>query len=77
MTFQANVVAQTKILYEKKQLYQLIYQDLLSDGLTETAASLLREANLDSPAAKSHSSFHYRSPLTSTVRINFCNFYIF
>ncbi|XP_049859557.1 DDB1- and CUL4-associated factor 1-like [Schistocerca gregaria] len=42
----ASVVAQTRIQYNDKQLYQLIHQHLLSRGLTDSAAILHREANL-------------------------------
>lgn len=42
----ANVVAQTKILFNDRQLFQLIYQHCLSRGLTETATTLAKEASL-------------------------------
>ncbi len=42
----ANVVAQTKISFPKKQLLQLIQDYLLKCGLVETAAILQKEANL-------------------------------
>ncbi|GAB0088705.1 Protein mahjong [Sergentomyia squamirostris] len=44
----ANVVAQTKIQFNESQLYQLIHQHLVTRGLTEAAASLQREAGLES-----------------------------
>ncbi|OXU21314.1 hypothetical protein TSAR_001940 [Trichomalopsis sarcophagae] len=48
----ANVVAQTRIQYNEQQLHQLIYQHLLSKGLTETATTLQKEANLESPTPR-------------------------
>lgn len=45
----ANVIAQTRIHYKDKQLFQLIHQHLLSRGLTESAAVLLKEAGLPTP----------------------------
>ncbi|XP_015592149.1 protein mahjong [Cephus cinctus] len=70
----ANVVAQTRIQYNEQQLNQLIYQHLVSKGMNETAATLQREANLDSPAVMkpvtSYQPFTYRSPAITT-RIGF------
>lgn len=45
----ANVIAQTRIHFNDKQLYQLIHQHLLSRGMTESAAALLKEAGLPAP----------------------------
>ncbi|XP_065215830.1 protein mahjong isoform X2 [Planococcus citri] len=42
----ANVVAQTKIMYNNRQLFQIIHQHLLKHGLNETANVLQKEANL-------------------------------
>ncbi|GFN76206.1 protein vprbp isoform 1 [Plakobranchus ocellatus] len=42
----AGVVAQTKIVYQEKELLQLIQGHLTSLGLLESAATLQREANL-------------------------------
>ncbi|XP_077295006.1 lisH and WD40 domain-containing protein mahjong [Arctopsyche grandis] len=42
----ANVVAQTHITFNERQLFQLIHQHLLSKGLTNTAESLQKEADL-------------------------------
>ncbi|KAI0224040.1 DDB1- and CUL4-associated factor 1 [Lamellibrachia satsuma] len=42
----ADVVAQTKIIYQEKELLQLIHEHLLAKGLQETAEYLLREAEL-------------------------------
>ncbi|XP_066598075.1 protein mahjong [Prorops nasuta] len=64
----ANVVAQTRIQYNEQQLNQLIYQHLVSKGMTETAATLHREANLDSAVMKpliTYQPFTYRSPAPS------------
>ena len=44
--FQANVVAQTRIDYEKKQLLQLITQYLSKEGYESIALQLQKEANL-------------------------------
>ena len=46
---QANVIAQTRIHFNDKQLFQLIYQHLQSKGMTASAAALLKEAGLPSP----------------------------
>ncbi|KAF5284193.1 hypothetical protein FQR65_LT00193 [Abscondita terminalis] len=44
----ANIVAQTKIHFNEKQLLQLIHQHLLAKGLVETAGALQKEAHLSS-----------------------------
>ncbi|KOC70220.1 Protein VPRBP [Habropoda laboriosa] len=71
----ANVVAQTRIQYNEQQLNQLIYQHLMSKGLTETASTLHREANLDSSAIMkpiaTYQPFTYRNPATSGTRNGF------
>ncbi|XP_020297842.1 protein VPRBP isoform X2 [Pseudomyrmex gracilis] len=72
----ANVVAQTRIQYNEQQLNQLIYQHLMSKGLTETANTLHREGNLDSAAAIMRSTttyqpFMYRNPANITPRNGF------
>ena len=46
MLHRASVVAQTKIRFPKKQLLQLVQGYLQSQGLSETASVLQREANL-------------------------------
>lgn len=46
MLHRASVVAQTKIRFSKKQLLQMIQEYVASEGLTETASVLQREANL-------------------------------
>ncbi|XP_017875845.1 protein mahjong [Ceratina calcarata] len=71
----ANVVAQTRIQYNEHQLNQLIYQHLMSKGLTDTASTLHREANLESSAIMkpicTYQPFTYRSPVTTTTRNGF------
>ncbi|KAL0852856.1 hypothetical protein ABMA27_012653 [Loxostege sticticalis] len=47
----ANVVAQTRINYNERQLLQLVAEHLSARGLTESAATLQREAGLPPPAA--------------------------
>lgn len=64
----ANVVAQTKIHFNDRQLLQLIHQHLAAKGYSETATMLQKEAHLSSaltsgsvhPPAK----FSYISPST-------------
>jgi HIV-1 Vpr-binding protein len=66
--FQANVVAQTKIQFNDRQLLQLIHQHLISKGFPETAASLVKEANLGNSvtqlSAHQPTKFRYSSTLT-------------
>ncbi|XP_055534033.1 protein mahjong isoform X1 [Wyeomyia smithii] len=78
----ANVVAQTKIQFNEQQLFQLIYQHLVARGLTETAASLVKEANITIPTTLQqqnaqvtnigrnlhHSPFTFRSPNASMIQ---------
>lgn len=45
----ANVIAQTRIHFNEKQLFQLIHQHLVAKGMNESAAVLLKEAGLPSP----------------------------
>ncbi|XP_028028300.1 protein mahjong isoform X1 [Bombyx mandarina] len=47
----ANVVAQTRINYNERQLLQLVQEHLAARGLHESAAVLQREAGLPPPAA--------------------------
>ncbi|XP_052754263.1 DDB1- and CUL4-associated factor 1 isoform X2 [Galleria mellonella] len=47
----ANVVAQTRINYNERQLLQLVGEHLASRGLLESASTLQREAGLPPPAA--------------------------
>ncbi|XP_012228889.1 protein mahjong isoform X2 [Linepithema humile] len=71
----ANVVAQTRIQYNEQQLNQLIYQHLMSKGLSETANTLHREANLESSAlmrsTTAYQPFTYRNPGNVTPRNSF------
>lgn len=62
-------MAQTRIQYNEQQLNQLIYQHFMSKGLTETANTLHREANLDSSAIMkpTYQPFTYRNPVNITV----------
>ncbi|KAK9743853.1 hypothetical protein QE152_g8253 [Popillia japonica] len=71
----ANVVAQTKIQFNDKQLLQLIQHHLASRGLSETAALLQKEAHLSTTATPSTyppNKFRYASPVTpNRVRLSF------
>lgn len=75
----ANVVAQTKIQFNEQQLYELMYEHLLSRGLTESAAVLHREANLPTSASSNkslpvyHSPFSFRTPNTPGGRLRIRN----
>lgn len=75
----ANVVAQTKIQFNEQQLYELMYDHLLSRGLTESAAVLHREANLPTSASANrtqsvyHSPFSFRTPNTPGGRLRIRN----
>lgn len=71
----ANVVAQTKIQFNEQQLYELIYEHLMSRGLSETASTLQKEANLTNvstsanrPTSVFHSPFSFRTPTTPVGR---------
>lgn len=78
----ANVVAQTRIQFNEQQLYQLIHQHLVMQGLTETAATLVKEAGLTlhnipqqthpqvSGLSRNlhHSPFAFRSPNTTVIQ---------
>ncbi|XP_046975211.1 protein mahjong isoform X3 [Vanessa cardui] len=46
----ANVVAQTRISYNERQLLQLVAEHLRARGLRDSAAALVREARLPPPA---------------------------
>lgn len=74
----ANVVAQTKIQFNEQQLFELINEHLMSRGLTDTAASLQREANLQlpqhtKPTPSYHSPFSFRTPTTPSARTRIRN----
>ncbi|XP_050302636.1 protein mahjong isoform X2 [Anthonomus grandis grandis] len=64
----SNVVAQTKIKFNDKQLLQLIHNHLASKGLSETAAQLVKEASLSitSNSSQHPSRFRYSTTLTPT-----------
>lgn len=74
----ANVVAQTKISFNDKQLHLLIHKHLMESGLSSTAEMLIKEAKLD-PTLLQHrppiasqsncSPFIYRSPMIQRSRI--------
>jgi len=51
------VVAQTRIEYNRQELNQLIYQDLMKQGLTKTAKLLLIEGKLPEPTCATPSTF--------------------
>lgn len=68
----ANIVAQTKILFNEQQLNQLIYQHLVARGLTDSAGTLLKEAQLKNvpfarPSATPMSPFTFRSPTVNMI----------
>ncbi|KAJ8918494.1 hypothetical protein NQ315_008192 [Exocentrus adspersus] len=73
----ANVVAQTKIQFNDRQLLQLIHQHLVQKGYTDTAGMLVKEANLSgaisSISAQHPTKFRYSSMLTPSrgVRLSF------
>ncbi|KAJ8958385.1 hypothetical protein NQ314_006407 [Rhamnusium bicolor] len=72
----ANVVAQTKILFNDRQLLQLIHQHLVQKGFRDTAGMLVKEASLSSAitslSAQHPTKFRYSSTLTpSRVRLSF------
>lgn len=48
----ADVVAQTRIQFNEKQLLQLIHQHLVSKNMGDTASALIKEAGLPPLAAK-------------------------
>ncbi|CAG5136799.1 unnamed protein product, partial [Candidula unifasciata] len=66
----AGVVAQTKIVYQEKELLQLIHDHLSSRGLHESAVALQKEANLPKcPTPPPHhvASLHLYSPSTPKI----------
>ncbi|KRT78245.1 hypothetical protein AMK59_6678 [Oryctes borbonicus] len=71
----ANVVAQTKIQFNDRQLLQLIHQHLVSRGLVDTATLLQKEAHLSNaiaPSSHPPNKFRYASPITpNRVRLSF------
>ncbi|CAH2000052.1 unnamed protein product [Acanthoscelides obtectus] len=72
----ANVVAQTKIQFNDRQLLQLIHHHLVQKGFTDTAGMLVKEASLSnaiiSCGSQHPTKFRYSSILTpSRVRLSF------
>ncbi|EFA04458.2 Protein mahjong-like Protein [Tribolium castaneum] len=72
----ANVVAQTKIQFNDRQLLQLIHQHLITKGCPETASMLVKEANLGNSvtpiSTNQPTKFRYSSTLTpSRLKLNF------
>ncbi|RZC39992.1 protein mahjong [Asbolus verrucosus] len=70
----ANVVAQTKIQFNDRQLLQLIHQHLISKGFPDTAAMLVKEANLGNSVTPicTHqpTKFRYSNTLTPSRQTN-------
>ncbi|XP_060518172.1 protein mahjong-like isoform X1 [Cylas formicarius] len=72
----ANVVAQTKIQFNDRQLLQLIHQHLVTKGYGDAAATLVKEANLSnaicSLSSQQPTKFRYTTNLTpSRTRLSF------
>lgn len=69
----ANVVAQTKIQFNDRQLLQLIHQHLVQKGYSSTAEMLVKEANLSNsiimPCPQQPTKFRYLTTLTPS-RVN-------
>ncbi|XP_059167195.1 DDB1- and CUL4-associated factor 1-like [Physella acuta] len=66
----AGVVAQTKIVYQEKELLQLIHEHLSSKGLHEAASALQKEANLprcSTPPPHHATGLHLYSPNTPKI----------
>nr|CAD7256367.1 unnamed protein product [Timema shepardi] len=55
----ANVVAQTRIQFNDKELNQLIHTHLISRGLTETASALMKEATIPPTPLKQGTSSNF------------------
>lgn len=70
----ANVVAQTKIHFNKQQLIELMHEQMINYGLTEAATCLQKEANLPAMPITTkvpsvlHSPFSFRTPTTPAGR---------
>lgn len=63
----ANIIAQTRIQFNDRQLFQLIQQHLLNHGMYESAAVLQKEAGL--PALKPPTNTSIPSPFTYQQRL--------
>lgn len=68
----ANVIAQTRVQFNGKQLLQLIHRHLLEIGLSASANMLLKEGKLEqSPIKKiNQNEQFYRSPMAQRLKIN-------
>ncbi|KAK4878446.1 hypothetical protein RN001_010952 [Aquatica leii] len=75
----ANIVAQTKIHFNDKQLLQLIHQHLTSKGLVETATLLQKEAHLSNAITTNSlhppNKFRYTSTTPNRTRLSFSSPY--
>uniref|UniRef100_A0AAF5PHW2 LisH domain-containing protein n=1 Tax=Wuchereria bancrofti TaxID=6293 RepID=A0AAF5PHW2_WUCBA len=59
-----HIVAHTKVVYNDKELLQLIHQHLIKKGMLKTAENLKEEANLpDIPASRVSTRLHSIGPL--------------
>ncbi len=69
-------MASTKIIYQEKELLQLIHTHLMAKGLSNTAAILQQEADLPkctTPPPQIPSSPHlYATPTTPKIVSTFC-----
>lgn len=75
----ANIVAQTKIQFNDRQLSQLIYNHCLSRGMTETAAMLAKEANLQTTnnSISTPTPFRYTPVANPSLRVSYTFFTFF
>ncbi|XP_053657788.1 protein mahjong [Anopheles marshallii] len=64
----ANVVAQTRIQFNEQQVYQLVYQHLIANGLKETASTLLKETGLSSASFQQLPHHALQNPASSLSR---------
>lgn len=75
MLLQANIIAQTRIQFNDRQLFQLIQQHLLNHGMYETASVLQKEAGLPvlrpptTTGIPSPFSYQQRLPSSPTCRV--------
>lgn len=68
----ANVIAQTRVQFNEKQLLLLIHRHLIENGLSASANLLLKEGKLEqSPVKKNiQNEQFYRSPMAQRLKIN-------